>query len=487
MSRNLRIPAGARAQVSFSSSLIGASLPSLHSLNAFPTLSTTTDFPQNIKLLDNSSQPVSATARKASRGSLSRTERTRHNSLSTDDPFARPVADHHTLILSRTQSAVSSNKQPSAMDTSSMQSSPSHRSPPPAPASQGKKPPADDPHWRTTCKTCGGSFRSRNQLMRHLYRAHPGPGKPVASAKAVTKPSQPRWVTPRTAQPAAVAKVPVPAAAETPPPVRKPERTGAGVHPYALLSEGEKVRFVGFVLGVLFIVGVRLREEEVKQQMAGNAQGQEADGELPPGQGQEEGWEVYQDVEQQRQSSAFDTPAPEPETHASNTAPMLQIGNFQLESREETQDGTPRYDGGGRERAQAQTKDLRAPRRNSHSEHSPSSPNADTSVATNTSTASTPQNGELHATSLGRIYQGEVVDDSDGEDSDDEGGAAIFCQGCKLHECVSELGCGEDEQGLRLGSENLHQSANAAGGTPHVMATPGAFREEGFIEVKGLG
>ncbi|KAG7285900.1 hypothetical protein NEMBOFW57_008194 [Staphylotrichum longicolle] len=122
------------------------------------------------------------------------------------------------------------------MDTPSSSSGPQAqpRPPPPEPVAQA---PATDPQWRTACRTCGASFKSRNQLMRHLYRSHPG--KPGRQGK----PKAPSQSTPRSAQ---TAQAPAPTPAPT---SREP-------------GQQQQLAFAAQVLSAIFTVGMQQQQQE---------------------------------------------------------------------------------------------------------------------------------------------------------------------------------------------------------------------------------
>ncbi|KAL2264581.1 hypothetical protein VTJ83DRAFT_7091 [Remersonia thermophila] len=141
-----------------------------------------------------------------------------------------------------------------------------------APDQDSNPGPGPDLQWRTTCRTCGSSFESRNRLMRHLFSAHPG--KKTRKQKNNKKQEEEKgdgaggWdgSKPRTglgspgpgngggpeAQDASTAK----------------PRPKTEIHPLSLLSEGQMMAFVMRVLAILFVVGIRQKggkeeEEEV--------------------------------------------------------------------------------------------------------------------------------------------------------------------------------------------------------------------------------
>ncbi|KAL2161869.1 hypothetical protein VTH06DRAFT_7653 [Thermothelomyces fergusii] len=92
--------------------------------------------------------------------------------------------------------------------------------------------PSEDSRWRTTCRTCGAKFQSRNQLMRHLYKSHPGkPAKP--------KPSPPKTAQARVAPQPSVARQP--GLSQSYSQSQSPSR----VHPFALLSCQQQLAFAG--------------------------------------------------------------------------------------------------------------------------------------------------------------------------------------------------------------------------------------------------
>ncbi|KAK4244315.1 hypothetical protein C7999DRAFT_17404 [Corynascus novoguineensis] len=106
----------------------------------------------------------------------------------------------------------------------------------------------EETQWRTTCRTCGETFKSRNQLMRHLYRNHPG------------KPAKGKSSPPKTSQP-----FPVPHALATPKPAKS--QSQSQVHPFSLLSPQQQLAFAGHVMRAIFAVGIRqLKQERGKQQ-----------------------------------------------------------------------------------------------------------------------------------------------------------------------------------------------------------------------------
>jgi hypothetical protein len=117
---------------------------------------------------------------------------------------------------------------------------------------------ASDAQWRTTCRTCGSSFKSRNQLMRHLYRSHPGkPAKSKASAKAAT--TKPVQLPPSPPNQAA----------------NNPERSQSQVHPFILLSEQQRTVYVARVLSAVFAVCMKQMEEKKGQQEGQEGQTQD--------------------------------------------------------------------------------------------------------------------------------------------------------------------------------------------------------------------
>ncbi|KAL2140139.1 hypothetical protein VTI28DRAFT_4221 [Corynascus sepedonium] len=110
----------------------------------------------------------------------------------------------------------------------------------------------EETQWRTTCRTCGESFKSRNQLMRHLYRNHPGkPAKVKSSPPKISQPS------------------PMPHALATPKPAQSQSQSQSQsqVHPFSLLSPQQQLAFAGHVMRAIFAVGIRqLKQERGKQQ-----------------------------------------------------------------------------------------------------------------------------------------------------------------------------------------------------------------------------
>ena len=121
-----------------------------------------------------------------------------------------------------------------------------------------KPPAATDPRWRTACRTCGASFKSRNQLMRHLYRSHPGkPGKPKTSSSSQSSPRKPQ---PAQAPPPLLAPLTLPTPATRPKREQSPP-----VHPFSLLAQREQLAFAAHVLCAIFTVGVKQQEEEQGQ------------------------------------------------------------------------------------------------------------------------------------------------------------------------------------------------------------------------------
>ncbi|KAK4098008.1 hypothetical protein N658DRAFT_509929 [Parathielavia hyrcaniae] len=128
-----------------------------------------------------------------------------------------------------------------------------------------------DAKWRTTCRTCGANFRSRNQLMKHLYRTHPlKPGtvkQPNAtSLREQEAPNQPSKVVVRVKAPPAADKLASPTTARATT-AHKPEKQSP-THPFVLLSESQKLVFVARVLFVLFNVCMRQMEEGEEEEQA---------------------------------------------------------------------------------------------------------------------------------------------------------------------------------------------------------------------------
>ncbi|KAH6843282.1 hypothetical protein B0I37DRAFT_215455 [Chaetomium sp. MPI-CAGE-AT-0009] len=124
-------------------------------------------------------------------------------------------------------------------------------------STEPRRPTGNDPQWRTTCRTCGEAFKSRNQLMRHLYRSHPGkPGKSKTPAKAPRRESLPPPPTPLTQRPAA--------------PKPQKSQSQSQVHPFSLLADQGKLAFVGRVMVAIFAVGMKQLEEEHAQQRGQN-------------------------------------------------------------------------------------------------------------------------------------------------------------------------------------------------------------------------
>ncbi|KAH6640325.1 hypothetical protein F5144DRAFT_525766 [Chaetomium tenue] len=148
------------------------------------------------------------------------------------------------------------------MDPTSPEFRPKFQPEPESSQSTNHRPPAgnsNDPQWRTKCRTCGEAFKSRNQLMRHLYRSHPlKPGKSKASGKTAKSslPQPPPQSLPRPPLPA-----PHPAA---------PKREQPQVHPFALLAHQDQLAFVGQAMRAVFAVGMKQLEEEQAQQRDGN-------------------------------------------------------------------------------------------------------------------------------------------------------------------------------------------------------------------------
>ncbi|KAL2187660.1 hypothetical protein L209DRAFT_753736 [Thermothelomyces heterothallicus CBS 203.75] len=113
---------------------------------------------------------------------------------------------------------------------------------------------SEESQWRTTCRTCGEKFKSRNQLMRHLYKSHPGkPAKSKASPKATQ---------PRIAPQSPVAPKP----GHSQPHSQSQSQSRSRVHPFALLSYQQQVAFAGHVLFAIFSIGMKQLEEEGKEQ-----------------------------------------------------------------------------------------------------------------------------------------------------------------------------------------------------------------------------
>lgn len=118
---------------------------------------------------------------------------------------------------------------------------------PPPPAA------ASDAQWRTTCRTCGSSFKSRNQLMRHLYRSHPG--KP-AKSKAAQK-------TPKPVPPPSTPPNPATTGTNT-------DRPPSQVHPFLILSEQQRTVYVARILSAVFAVCMKQMEEKEERQQGQN-------------------------------------------------------------------------------------------------------------------------------------------------------------------------------------------------------------------------
>ena len=155
------------------------------------------------------------------------------------------------------------------MDTPSDSSGPQGqpRPPPPEPNSPA---PATDPQWRTACRTCGASFKSRNQLMRHLYRSHPGkPGKQG-------KPKAPSQTAPRNAP---TTPAPIPSTPTTPT-AHKPGQPPQ-VHPFSLLGQQQQLAFAAQVLSAIFTVGMQQQREEEGEGQAHDEEKGQGPNQLP--------------------------------------------------------------------------------------------------------------------------------------------------------------------------------------------------------------
>ncbi|KAL2169365.1 hypothetical protein VTG60DRAFT_6139 [Thermothelomyces hinnuleus] len=111
---------------------------------------------------------------------------------------------------------------------------------------------SEESQWRTTCRTCGEKFKSRNQLMRHLYKSHPG--KPAKSK------SSPKATQPRVAPQSPVA--PKPGHSQS----RSQSQSQSRVHPFALLSYQQQLAFAGHVLFAIFSIGMKQLEEEKEKE-----------------------------------------------------------------------------------------------------------------------------------------------------------------------------------------------------------------------------
>ncbi|KAK4128035.1 hypothetical protein N657DRAFT_629219 [Parathielavia appendiculata] len=121
--------------------------------------------------------------------------------------------------------------------------------------------PMSDAKWRTTCRTCGANFKSRNQLMRHLYKTHPlKPGKLNATSREVPNFS----LRPQSAE-----KLTSPILRAT-----VPRSEQSQIHPFILLPEDQKLVFVARVLFAMFTMCMRQIEEERARQQNEQCRGE---------------------------------------------------------------------------------------------------------------------------------------------------------------------------------------------------------------------
>lgn len=105
-----------------------------------------------------------------------------------------------------------------------------------------------DTSKQQTCRHCRRQFQTRNKLMRHLFKSHPPPD---SSASTTTRPPVKRPGP----------KFPV----EAPPKPATPRRAGPQVHPFALLSHDQQLALALYMLYILFVAGLKQREQERKE------------------------------------------------------------------------------------------------------------------------------------------------------------------------------------------------------------------------------